>query len=59
MEANDSEEFLDIDDERVPEVVRDHGRRFRKTARYVVDLGGWEYILSAEDGEVLDFVYLR
>lgn len=59
MIDNDDEVVMDIDDLRVPEVVRDHGLRFRKPARFVTDLGNGEYVLSAADGELLDLVYLR
>jgi hypothetical protein len=33
MEPNDVEEVLDIEDERVPQVVRQHGRRFRNPVK--------------------------
>lgn len=55
----DDEEVMDIDDPRVPEVVREHGLGFRKPAHYVVDLGNNEYLLAAQDGETLDLVYLK
>lgn len=35
------------------------GMRFRKPARFVIDLGRGEYVLSAADGEVLDLVCLK
>ncbi len=53
------EPILSIDDPTIPEEIRDHGQRFRKPARYVADLGYGEYILYAEDGEILDLVYLK
>ena len=53
------EEVMDIDDPRVPEEIRGHGMRFRKPARFVIDLGRGEYVLSAADGEVLDLVCLK
>ena len=61
MQAADAEdeEVMDIDDPRVPEAVRQHGLRFRNPARYVVDLGNGEYILGAEDGELLDLLIIK
>jgi hypothetical protein len=59
MEPDDVEEVLDIEDERVPQVVRQHGRRFRKPAKWVIDVGAGEYVLFSEDGEVLDLVIVR
>lgn len=59
MNKDDEEEILDINDPRVPEVVREHGQRFRKPARFVVDVGNNEFVLSSEDGELLDIVHLK
>ena len=59
MDADESDELLDIDDLCVPDIVRQHGLRFRKPARFVIDLGGGEYLLFAQDGELLDAVYLK
>ena len=59
MAEDDDERLGDIDDATVPEVVREPGRKFRKPARRVTDLGRGEHILYADDGEVLDFVILR
>lgn len=42
----------------VPDIVREHGLRFRLPARYVVCLGNDEFVLYAENGELLDLVYL-
>ena len=56
---DDEEEIMNIDDPRVPDAIREHGRRFRKPARFVVDVGNNEYVLSSEDGEVLDIVCLK
>ncbi|QIL44136.1 hypothetical protein G7045_07565 [Acidovorax sp. HDW3] len=56
---DDEEEIMNIDDPRVPDAIRAHGRRFRKPARFVVDVGNNEYVLSSEDGEVLDIVCLK
>lgn len=58
-EDDDDEKLLDIDNETVPETIREHGRQFRKPARIVADLGDGEYILFAENGEVLDMVILQ
>jgi hypothetical protein len=54
---DEGEEIMDIDDPRIPEIIRAHGRRFKKPARFVADLGSGEYVLSAEDGELLDMVF--
>ena len=53
------EEVMRIDDARVPEAVRTHGLRFRTPAHFVTHLGNGEYVLSAEDGECLDLIYLK
>lgn len=53
------EVVLAIGDPEVPEVVRRHGARFRNPARYVIDLGGGEYLLYGGDGELLDLCFLR
>lgn len=53
------EDIVDIDNARIPQAVRTHGARFRNPARFVADLGNDEYVLFAEDGELLDLVYLR
>lgn len=58
MQLEDGDERADINDPCVPDEVRDHGRRFKKPARYVIDLGNDEFILYAEDGELLDLVSL-
>lgn len=54
----EGEELININDRRVPKAVRDHGKRFKNPARYVIDVGDG-YILYAEDGELLDLVYLK
>jgi len=59
MDGENEEELLDIDDYRVPDSIREHGRRFRNPARFAVELGQGEYLLYAEDGELLDMVYLK
>lgn len=42
FDSEDLDELLDIDDPRVPDIVREHGCRFRKPARFVSDLGEGE-----------------
>ena len=59
INSDDDEEAMDLDDPRVPDAIRVHCLRFRKPARFVVDLGNGEYLLSAADGELLDLVYLK
>lgn len=59
MKEDDEEEIMDINDPRVPEAVREHGKRFRKPARFVVDVGNNEFVLSTDDGELLDIVHLK
>ena len=59
MNNDGDEEAMGIDDERVPDLIRAHGLRFRKPARFVFDAGRGEYVLFAEDGEVLDIVHLK
>lgn len=51
------EEAIDIDDPGLPDALREHGKQFRKPARYVVDLGDGEYLLFSEDYELLDAVW--
>jgi hypothetical protein len=59
MSTEDDDEIMNIEDALVPEAIRAHSTRFRKPARFVVDLGNDEYILIDADGEVLDLVYLK
>ncbi|WP_367027383.1 hypothetical protein ABZN20_08820 [Methylococcus sp. ANG] len=59
MDTDKEQALLDIDDPQVPECIREHGRRFRNPARFAVDLGRGEYLLHAEDGELLDMVRLK
>ncbi len=54
----EGEELIDINDPRLPKAVRKHGKLFKNPARYVIDDGDDSYILYAEDGELLDMVYL-
>ena len=56
-ELQDSVYFAD--DPRLPPVIREHGARFRNPCFYVVDLGFGEYLLFAEDGELLDAVTMK
>jgi hypothetical protein len=53
------EEVLSIDDLGIPPAVQAHGARFRKPARYVIELGLDEYALYAADGELLDLCFLE
>ncbi|MBU2571131.1 MAG: hypothetical protein KJ725_14105 [Gammaproteobacteria bacterium] len=48
---------IDINDPRLPDALREHGKLFKKPARWVIDLGNGEYLLYAEDFELLDAVY--
>ncbi len=59
MHSDEEEEIMDIDDPRVPELLRAHGRRFRPPAKVVLHLGNGEYILETAGGEVLDLVSLQ
>jgi hypothetical protein len=52
------EEVLSIDDPGIPPALQAHGARFRKPARYVIELGPGEYALYAADGELLDLCWL-
>jgi hypothetical protein len=53
------EDVLSIDDPWIPPAVQAHGARFRKPARYVIELGPDEYALYAADGELLDLCFLE
>ncbi len=59
MHSDEEEEIMDIDDPRVPEILRAHGRRFRPPAKVVMYLGNGEYVLETDDGEALDLVCLE
>ncbi len=59
MHGDEEGEIMDIDDPRVPELLRAHGRRFRPPAKVVMCLGNGEYVLETNDGEVLDLVSLE
>jgi hypothetical protein len=58
MSDDENDDVIPIDDPRVPEWVRAHGRRFRQPAAYVESLDADEYALFASDGELIDLVYL-
>jgi len=55
----EGEDVIDINDKRVLELVRQHGRLFQNPARTVIDACDDSYILYAGDGELLDMVYLK
>ncbi len=56
FDDEDGGELLEIDDPRIPQVVREHGRRFCKPACYAHDFGDGAYVLYAQDGELLDLL---
>ncbi len=56
FDLDDEGELLDIGDPRIPQAVRDHGRRFRNPARYAFDFGDGAYLLFGQDGELLDML---
>lgn len=51
--------MLDIDDPRIPEIIRLHGSRFRNPARYAIALTDREFLLYGGDGELLDMCFLK
>jgi len=53
----EGEEVIDINDPSLPDALRKYGKQFKNPARYVIDLGCGEYLLYAEDGELLDGVW--
>lgn len=53
------EDVWSIDDARVPEVIRQHGERFRNPGRYVIEVNPDEFALYGGDGELLDLCALR
>lgn len=55
--STNEDEEIDIDDPRLPDALREHGQRFKKPARWVIDLGNGEYLLFSEESELLDAVY--
>jgi hypothetical protein len=56
-QTENEDEVIDINEPSLPDALREHGKRFRKPARYVVDLGDGEYLLFSEDYELLDAVF--
>lgn len=54
----EGEDVWRVEDPRVPQVVRDHGARFRHPARYVIAVEPGTYLLYAGDGELLDLCQL-
>jgi hypothetical protein len=56
-EEDETDEIMDIDDPRVPEVIREHAARFKTPVRFVTFCGP-DIVLSAEDGEVIDICAL-
>lgn len=57
-EPDEDEEWLDLHDPRVPDVLHRHAASFRDPARYVVFCGP-DILLLNEDGEVIDICALR
>lgn len=55
-QPNDEDEEIDINDPRLSDALREHGKRFKKLARWIIALGGGEYLLFSEDFELLDGV---
>lgn len=51
------DEAIDINNPHLPDTLREHGKRFRKPTRWVIDLGDGEYLLFYEDYEQLDGVW--
>lgn len=56
-QMSDEDEAIDINDPRLPDALREHGKRFHRPARWAVDLGDGEYLLFSEDYELLDGVW--
>jgi hypothetical protein len=52
-------ERIRTSDSCVPPAVQAHGARFRKPARYAIELGPGEYALYTADGELLDLCFLE
>lgn len=50
---------MDINAPGVPEAVREHGKIFRMPARFVVGVGNNEFLISSDEGELLDVVCLK
>jgi hypothetical protein len=56
-EIDDDDEVIDINDPKLPDALREFGKRFRKPARWVVELGDGEYLLYSDDYELLDAIW--
>ena len=54
----EGEELIDINDPQLPDELREHGKQFSNPGRYVIDVGDKGNLLYAEDGELLDMVYI-
>lgn len=50
---NEVDELMLIDDPRIPEEIREHAARFETPVTYAA-WGGTDWVLFAEDGEVID-----
>jgi hypothetical protein len=55
----EGEELLDIKDSQLPDALREYAKKFRNPGRYVIETGEGEYVLYAEDGELLDLYFLK
>ncbi|MDM7463810.1 MAG: hypothetical protein P3W95_009200 [Tepidimonas taiwanensis] len=53
------EDVLSIDDERIPQAIREHSARFHNPAQYAIMVNPREYQLYGGDGELLDLRWLR
>jgi len=53
----EGEDVLDIDDPDLPDALREQGKLYKNKAQLVINLGDGEYLLYAEDGEMLDAVW--
>lgn len=53
----DNDEAIDINDPKLPDALREFGKRFKEPARWVIDLGDGEYLLYSEDYELLDAIW--
>ena len=54
----EGEELVDIDDPSLPDVLREHAKRFSNPGKVVIVVGDDEYVLYAEDGELLDLCFM-
>lgn len=58
MTTEEADELMLIDDPRIPGVIRDHAARFTTPVAYAAWAGA-DWVLFAEDGEVVDICALR